>query len=58
MCQSCMLLFACKHATGTGCMQKHIAFCSQKSSAVDELNEKKIHLISIEEKNKQNYVTI
>ncbi len=40
MCESCMLLFAYKHATGTGGVQKYIAFCSQKSSSDDELNEK------------------
>jgi hypothetical protein len=35
-----MLLIAYRHATGAGGMQKYIVFYSQKSSSVDELNEK------------------
>ena len=31
LCDSCMLRIAYKYATGTGGMQKHITFCSQKS---------------------------
>ncbi len=42
--------FAYKHATGTGGMQKHVAFCSRKSSSIDELIEKKLLHVSIQQK--------
>ncbi len=50
LCELCMLLIAYKHATDTGGMQKHVAFCSQKSSSIDELNEKKLLHVSIQQK--------
>jgi hypothetical protein len=50
LCESCMLLIAYKHATGTGGMQKHIGSCSQKSSSMDELNKKKLRHTSTQQK--------
>jgi hypothetical protein len=56
LCESCALLIAYKHATGTGGMQKHIASCFQTSSSTDQLNGKKITSYFNSTKNKQNHV--
>jgi hypothetical protein len=57
LCESCQFLIAYKHITGTGGMQKHITSCLQKSSSLDQLNEKKITSYFNSTKNKQNHVS-
>jgi hypothetical protein len=57
LCESCILLIAYKHATGTGGMQKYIVSCSEKTFATGELNGKKITSYFNSTKNKQNHVS-
>ena len=56
LCQSCMLLIAYKHSTGTGGMRRHVVSCQRKPS-INYLSETKITSYFNSTKNKTNHIS-
>ena len=57
LCQSCMLLIAYKHSTGTGGMRRRVVSCKKKPSSINDLNETKITSYFNSTKNRTNHIS-